>query len=1081
MPRSGGEPRCVLCGTSAQRVAVPGLRGHEAPRRRRVGASRTAEELGRAFPNARVIVSDGERPVLEVGAEPALVIATRGAEPIADGGYRAVLLLDGERMLAARIAARRRGLPAVVVERRGPRRTGRARVPRRRGRRTRDARSRRGASPIGRRTELADRRALRFPPAVRVASVTAAPPAVVPGARCRTRRGRRGRCPRPDRRSNDGLDRAIVRFDYARGRRRREGAPGRDDPRRHRASPARRGSPAEAAARCCGCVSTTPRCRSRAGSARMECAEPPPRLRRHAGRRRSVTRTTGRKPPRRRRRSSRVRRRRSGASGCSRRRPSRRLLTVLGVPVIEANRLDADATDAIEALEPDLGVIVAYGGLVREPLLSAPAARLDQPALLAPARVARRRTRAARPDRGRRRDRGIRVPARARARRGRRVRDALAPGRRRRDRRRPARGARADREPSCSPTSSTPSPTARPAPSRRPASRRLAPKLDDRRRPPRLGGARARGAVDRFRGVTPEPGAWTTIDDAPAEGARPRRCAVDGCRAARAGRRRARRRPAPRSAPERGPLELRRVQPAGRTAMDAADWWRGAARARRSPMSRDDARRAPWNGHRSPRRGCASRSPRPGSSPSRCSRRCAPTRRTRISCCPCASRRARLESRRCRVRDRADLRHAPHAGVLRSRHRARGGAPDRRRSIPRVLDVLRLGVHQLLATRVPTHAAVYEQVALARRVAPKAAGFANAVLRTVSRTAPEAWRGARRRGRAQRRRPHRRASRAIRRGSSGRSARRSTREDRADELEALLAADNAAPRVNLAVLPGLGVDTSGIAGFDADRFSPDRRGRRRSDRGGRGIATAASGCRTRAPSSRRSPSAAPIRFARGSGGSTSAPARAARPRCSRPRRSPAARRLVANETRPRSRRARAQRHRRRAERRSRSTSATAANSTLAALGAPGGFDRILLDAPCTGLGALRRRPEARWRKAPSDVAELTKLQGELFDAAVAAPCAPAASSRTSPARRTTAETQGTLAAALERWSGTVEQLDTRAVVRGRVEASARSRAATPRPCSSGRTGTAPTRCSSRSCARSSRRQRAPSEPAPPAR
>jgi len=44
----------------------------------------------------------------------------------------------------------------------------------------------------------------------------------------------------------------------------------------------------------------------------------------------------------------------------------------LGIPVIKANRLAGAATDAVQALEPDLGVIVAYGGLVREPLLSAP-------------------------------------------------------------------------------------------------------------------------------------------------------------------------------------------------------------------------------------------------------------------------------------------------------------------------------------------------------------------------------------------------------------------------------------------------------------------------------------------------------------------------------------------------------------------------------------------------------------------------------------------------------------------------------------------------------------------------------------
>jgi 16S rRNA (cytosine967-C5)-methyltransferase len=50
----------------------------------------------------------------------------------------------------------------------------------------------------------------------------------------------------------------------------------------------------------------------------------------------------------------------------------------------------------------------------------------------------------------------------------------------------------------------------------------------------------------------------------------------------------------------------------------------------------------------------------------------------------------------------------------------------------------------------------------------------------------------------------------------------------------------------------------------------------------------------------------------------------------------------------------------------------------------GGFDRVLVDAPCTGLGALRRRPEARWRRQPSDVSSLTKLQRELLQAALRA-------------------------------------------------------------------------------------------------
>jgi 16S rRNA (cytosine967-C5)-methyltransferase len=48
----------------------------------------------------------------------------------------------------------------------------------------------------------------------------------------------------------------------------------------------------------------------------------------------------------------------------------------------------------------------------------------------------------------------------------------------------------------------------------------------------------------------------------------------------------------------------------------------------------------------------------------------------------------------------------------------------------------------------------------------------------------------------------------------------------------------------------------------------------------------------------------------------------------------------------------------------------------------GGFDRVLLDAPCTGLGALRRRPEARWRRRPEDLDDLVPLQRSLLHAAV---------------------------------------------------------------------------------------------------
>jgi 16S rRNA (cytosine967-C5)-methyltransferase len=46
------------------------------------------------------------------------------------------------------------------------------------------------------------------------------------------------------------------------------------------------------------------------------------------------------------------------------------------------------------------------------------------------------------------------------------------------------------------------------------------------------------------------------------------------------------------------------------------------------------------------------------------------------------------------------------------------------------------------------------------------------------------------------------------------------------------------------------------------------------------------------------------------------------------------------------------------------------------------FDRVLLDAPCTGIGALRRRPDSRWRRTPADLAQLGPLQRQLLRAAI---------------------------------------------------------------------------------------------------
>jgi primosomal protein N' (replication factor Y) len=87
-----------------------------------VGARRTAEELGRAFPGIAVITSAGDAVVPEVAARPALVVATPGAEPRASGGYGAALLLDswallGRQDLRAAEDALRRWMAAAALVR----------------------------------------------------------------------------------------------------------------------------------------------------------------------------------------------------------------------------------------------------------------------------------------------------------------------------------------------------------------------------------------------------------------------------------------------------------------------------------------------------------------------------------------------------------------------------------------------------------------------------------------------------------------------------------------------------------------------------------------------------------------------------------------------------------------------------------------------------------------------------------------------------------------------------------------------------------------------------------------------------
>jgi primosomal protein N' (replication factor Y) len=210
---SRSVPACSWCGALAVDWHCDNCDGTRLKLVGAGGASRTAEDLGRAFPGVRIIVADGDRPILSVGSEPALVIATRGAEPRAAGGYRAVLLLDGDRMAAREslrvgedclrwwsnaTALAARGAPTFLVG------VGGALASALSTWRQRDYA----------RAELADRRRLRFPPAVRVASVTGSLEAVTNAVAAVSIA--------PDDvlgpvETSAGAVRTILRFDYGQG------------------------------------------------------------------------------------------------------------------------------------------------------------------------------------------------------------------------------------------------------------------------------------------------------------------------------------------------------------------------------------------------------------------------------------------------------------------------------------------------------------------------------------------------------------------------------------------------------------------------------------------------------------------------------------------------------------------------------------------------------------------------------------------------------------------------------------------------------------------------------------------------
>ena len=295
---------------------------------------------------------------------------------------------------------------------------------------------------------------------------------------------------------------------------------------------------------------------------------------------------------------------------------------------------------------------------------------------------------------------------------------------------------------------------------------------------------------------------------------------------------------------------------------------------------------------------------------------------------------------------------------------------------PAILDVLRLACHQLLSMRVAQHAAVDEAVTLAGTVGSNSAtGFVNGVLRTITRTPAIEWR-----------------ERVLTSATSD-DERLSTEyshpewvlrafrqallaEGRESELEALLAADNVAPRVSVTALPG----KASVADLEAypspfspvgatlDRGDPARldavrRGTARvQDEGSQLAALALSRARPIEPGERW------LDLCAGPGGKAALLAAEA---------ANGGAILVANELIP----ARAQLVRNALAVFTPMPQVLELDGTRIGAEYPEQFDRILLDAPCTGLGALRRRPEARWRKRPKDVADLAELQFALLRSA----------------------------------------------------------------------------------------------------
>lgn len=293
---------------------------------------------------------------------------------------------------------------------------------------------------------------------------------------------------------------------------------------------------------------------------------------------------------------------------------------------------------------------------------------------------------------------------------------------------------------------------------------------------------------------------------------------------------------------------------------------------------------------------------------------------------------------------------------------------------PAVVDLLRLGVHQILSMRVPVPAAVAATVDLAAvTVGERVTGLSNAVLRRVAERDLDEWFDELSEGLDEH------DQLALRTAHPRWIVDAYAEVLPEPELEAALAANNVSPDISLAVRPGLAkVSELLSAGAQPTPYSPFG-ARWRGDpaelavvRDGRaGVQDEGSQLVTWALTSAQAPQGWWLDLCAGPGGKSALLTGLAAEDGSR---------LLAADVAPHRARLVASAVRAYPERGLAPTVVVA--DGLRPAWQAGTFTRVLADVPCSGLGALRRRPESRWRRGPADVEQLHALQRGLLTSAI---------------------------------------------------------------------------------------------------